>query len=97
MTLVGVGTTAPGVTIAPQSVEDALKAQRARRDRDLIIGIGFQDKGELPARRPESANSECTVSRRLSIKTAYKNGDKGQPWATLQCTAKGFYCKDYKL
>jgi hypothetical protein len=45
MALVGVGTTAPGVTIALHGVEDALKAQGARRGRDFVIGIGLQDQG----------------------------------------------------
>jgi hypothetical protein len=44
MTLVGVGTAAPGVTIALHSVEDALKAQGAGRGRDFVIGIGLQDQ-----------------------------------------------------
>jgi hypothetical protein len=47
MTLVGVGTTAPGVPIALHSVEDALKARGAGGDRDFVIGIGLQDKGGL--------------------------------------------------
>jgi hypothetical protein len=47
MTLVGVGTTAPGVTIALHSVEDALKAPGAGRGRDFVIGIGLQDKGGI--------------------------------------------------
>jgi hypothetical protein len=45
MTLVGVGTTAPGVTIALHCVEDALKAQGAGRGCDFVIGTGLQDKG----------------------------------------------------
>jgi hypothetical protein len=47
MTLVGVGTTAPGVTIALHCVEDALKAQGAGRGRDFVIGIGLQYKWEI--------------------------------------------------
>jgi hypothetical protein len=44
MTLVGVGSAAPGVTIALHSVEDSLKAQGAGRSRDFVIGIGLQYK-----------------------------------------------------
>jgi hypothetical protein len=47
LTLVGVGTTASGVTIALHSVEDALKAPGAARGRDFVIGIGLQDKGGI--------------------------------------------------
>jgi hypothetical protein len=44
MALVGVGTTAPGITIALHSVEDALKDQGDGGGRNLVIGIGLQDK-----------------------------------------------------
>jgi hypothetical protein len=47
MTLVVVGTTASGVTIALHSVEDALKAPGAGRGRDFVSGIGLQDKGGI--------------------------------------------------
>jgi hypothetical protein len=47
MTLAGVGTASPGVTIALHSVEDALKARGTGRDRDFVISIGLQDKREI--------------------------------------------------
>jgi hypothetical protein len=43
MTLVGVGTAAPGITIALHSMEDALKAQGAGRGRNFVTGIGLQN------------------------------------------------------
>jgi hypothetical protein len=45
MTLSGVGTAAPGVTIALHSVKDTLKAEGAGRGRDFVISIGLQDNG----------------------------------------------------
>jgi hypothetical protein len=102
MTLVSVGTTAPDVTctIVLHSVKDALKAQGAGRGRDVVISIGLQDKGEI-------SNEETRVSTlgvHKGKQAINKNGilkripfcmrlsrDKWQPWATLQCTARGIY------
>jgi hypothetical protein len=57
MTLVGVGTTAPGITIAFHSMEDALKAQWAGRGCDFVIGIGFQNEPGSTSERTRA----CTL------------------------------------
>jgi hypothetical protein len=45
MTLVSVGTAAPGVITPLNSVEVALEAQGIGRGRDFVISIGLRDKG----------------------------------------------------
>jgi hypothetical protein len=59
MTLVGVDTTFPGVTIALHSVEDALKAQGGGRGRDFVIGIGLQDKGRMTSKETLVSSYSC--------------------------------------
>jgi hypothetical protein len=55
MTLFGVGTAVPGVTIALYRVKDALKAQGAGRRRDFVISIALQHTAGI-------SNEETKVS-----------------------------------
>jgi hypothetical protein len=54
LTLVDVGTAAPGAKRADHSVVDALKTTHGvKRGRDFVIGIGIQTKGKSPAKMAE--------------------------------------------
>jgi hypothetical protein len=83
MTIVSVGTAAPGVTIALHSVEDALEAQWAGRGRDFVMGIGLLDKQGI-------TSEEARVST-LGVHRGKQAIDKNRIQKRRQRAALGYH------